>query len=129
MTGPGDGQSGTALWLTDLSFHLTTSRLNPKTQSFVGHVPFLDQWITNGGQLRAAGPRWFVIWGHDYVRMRRVRWFVLPAAWIGLAEDEMTAVAVNQLQHVDPGVPEVPWLATSLAKATSRLHLEVMRGD
>ena len=118
-----------AIAVADVLFRLTTSPMRPQSLWPAGRIPFLDQWTQGGGTLRSAGPKWFAVWGADSERMRRLNCVVLPAPWLCLAEDEMTALLFAQLRQIDPATPETPMLSTALAHARSRLRLESMRGD
>lgn len=103
--------------------------MRPESFWPAGRIAFLDQWIAGGGKLRSAGPMWFAIWGADTERMRRLNCVVLPAVWLCLAEDEMTALLFAQLRKIDSAAPETPMLSNALAHARSHLRLKLMRGD
>lgn len=129
MTGQGNQRTTPATAVADFLFHFTTTSMRPESYWPAGRIPFLDQWIAAGGQLRSAGPKWFAVWGADTERMRRLNCVVLPARWLCLAEDEMTALLFAQLRKIDPTTPETPALSNALANARSRIRLEMMRGD
>lgn len=129
MTEQGDQRVSPAVALTDILFRFTTRQMRPEPLWPAGRIPFLDHWIASGGRLRAAGPKWFAVWSADTERMRRLNCAVLPALWLCLAEDEMTALLFAQLRKIDPTTPETPMLSNALANARSRLRLEMMRGD
>lgn len=115
--------------MADFLFRFTTTAMRPEPLWPAGSIPFLDQWIAGGGKMRSAGPNWFAVWGADTERMRRLNCVVLPAPWLCLAEDEMTALLFSQLRKIDPTSPKTPMLSNALARARSRLRLEMMRGD
>ncbi len=129
MTKPRDQKTSKLTALADFLFRLTTSRMRPEAIWPTGRLPFLDQWIAEGGKLRQAGPNWFTVWGSDYPRFDRLQTLVLPAPWISLSDEEMTAVLLSQLRHVQPDTPEAPCLSSALGRARSRIRLEAMRGD
>lgn len=129
MRGQGDQRTTTATAVADFLFRFTTTSMRPQSFWPAGRIPFLDQWITTGGKVRSAGPKWFAVWGTDTPRMRRLNCVVLPAPWLCLAEDEMTALLFAQLRKIEPTTPETPMLSNALARARSRLRLEMMRGD
>lgn len=129
MTMPRDQNTNMLVALVDLLFRATTSRMRPEAIWPAGRLPSLDQWTADGGKLRHAGPKWFTVWGRDYPRMDRLQTLVLPAPWISLSDEEMTAVLLSQLRHVRPGIPDTPWLSSALARARSCIRLEAMRGD
>jgi hypothetical protein len=129
MTDQGDQATTRATAVADFLFRITTSPLRPGSFWPAGRIPFLDQWIAGGGKLRSAGPKWFAVWDTDIPRMQRLNCVVLPASWLGLAEDEMIALLFAQLRKIDPTTPETPMLSNALARARSRLRLESMRGD
>lgn len=129
MTAQGDQATTRATAVADVLFRITTSPLRPQTLWPAGRIPFLDRWTQDGDKLRSAGPKWFAVWGTDFPRMQRLNSVVLPASWLGLAEDEMTALLFAQLGKIDPSTPETPMLSKALARARSRLWSESMRGD
>jgi hypothetical protein len=129
MTDQGDQPTTSATAVADFLFRFTTASMRPESFWPAGRIPFLDQWIAGGGKLRSAGPKWFVVWGADTERMRRLNCVVLPAPWLCLVEDEMTALLSAQLRKIDPTTPETPMLSNALAHARSRLRLELMRSD
>jgi len=126
MTGKG---YHTLVVLADFLFQLTTVRMRPSATRWAAELPFVEKWLESGGTFRSAGPRWFVVWGKDDDRMLRLRAVVLPAAWIGLSNDEMLAVLVSQLRRMDTEILETPWLSNALGRAQSRLWRELLRGD
>jgi hypothetical protein len=129
MRGEGNQRTRPATALADVLFRFTTTSMRPESFWPAGRIPCLDQWIASGFKLRLAGPKWFAVWGADTERMRRQNCVVLPAPWLCLAEDEMTALLFAQLRRIDPTTPETPMLSDALARARSRLRLEMMRGD
>jgi hypothetical protein len=129
MTGQGDQPTTPATAVADFLFRLTTSPMRPQSFWPAGRIPILDRWNARGGKLRSAGPKWFAVWGADTARMCRLNCVVLPAPWLALAEDEMTALLFAQLRKIDSTTPETPMLSNALAHARSRLRLESMRGD
>jgi hypothetical protein len=129
MTKPRDQKINKLAALADFLFRVTTARMRPEATWPAGRLTFLDQWTAEGGRLRQAGPRWFTVWGSDYPRMDRLRTLVLPAPWIDLSDEEMTAVLLSQLRHVQPGMPETPWLSSALGRARARIRLEAVRFD
>lgn len=129
MTGQGNQRARPATAVADFLFRFTTTSMRPESFWPAGRIPFLDQWIAGGGKLRSAGPNWFTVWGADTERMRRLNWVVLPAPWLCLAEDEMTALLFAQLRRINSNAPETPMLSNALAHARSRLRLELMHGD
>lgn len=129
MTDQGDQSTTRATAVADVLFRITTSPLRPQSFWPAGRIPFLDQWLAGGGKLRSAGPKWFAVWGTDIPRMQRLNCVVLPSSWLGLAEDEMTALLFALLRKIEPEIPETPMLSIALARARSRLWLESMRGD
>lgn len=102
MTKPRDQKISTLATLADFLFRVTTSRMRPEAIWPAGRLPFLDQWTAEGGRLRQAGPKWFTVWGSDYPRMDWQQTIVLPASWIGLSDEEMTAVLLSQLRMCSP---------------------------
>lgn len=106
MTDQDDQPTKPLTAMADFLFRFTTTSLRPEPFWPAGHIPFLDQWIAAGGKLRSAGPKWFAVWGADTERMRRLNCVVLPALWLCLAEDEMTALLFAQLRKIDPTTPE-----------------------
>lgn len=129
MTAQGDQPTTLATAVADFLFRFTTSSMRPEPLWPSGSIPFLDQWIAEGGTLRAAGPKWFAVWGTDVSRMQRLNCVLLPAPWLGLDEDEMTALLFAQLRKVNSNTPKTPMLSSALARARSRLWLESTRGD
>lgn len=129
MTDQGDQATTRAIAVADFLFRIKTCPLRPESFWPTGRIPFLDQWIEGGGKLRSTGPKWFAVWGMDLPRMQRLNCVVLPASWLGLAEDEMTALLFAQLRKINPTTPETPMLSKALARARSRLWLESMPGD
>jgi hypothetical protein len=129
MTDQGDQATTRATAVADFLFRITTSPMRPESFWPAGRIPFLDKWITGGGKLRSAGPKWFAVGGTDIPRMQRLNCVVLPSPWLCLAEDEMTALLFAQLRKTDPTTPETPMPSNALARARSRLWLESMRGD
>jgi hypothetical protein len=129
MTDQGDRPATLATAVADFLFRITTTSMRPEVSWPAGRVPYLDQWIARGGKLRSAGPKWFVVWGADTESMRRLNCVVLPAPWLCLAEDEMTALLFAQLRQIDSTAPETPKLSNTFAHARFRLRLEMMRGE
>jgi hypothetical protein len=128
MTQPQDQPTSRLTALSDLAFRMTTSPMHPESLWPSGRVSFFDTWIMAGGALRSAGPKWFTVWERDYLRMKRLNIIVLPAPWLHLSEEELIAVFFSKLRHLDPEVPETPWLSNALARANSRIRLALMRG-
>ncbi len=77
MTKPRDQKITKLAALSDPLFHLTTSRMRPQAIWPAGRLPFLDQWIAEGGRLRREGPKWFTGWASDFPRKMRLQTLAL----------------------------------------------------
>lgn len=129
MTGTGGPPPDWRTAAADLLFRVTTRQTTADAVSAAWQIPVLERWAAAGGTLRSTGPRWFVIWGNDTARMRRLHTIVLPAPWIGLTESERLAMLFAQLRQVEVQVPETPWLSRALQTARTTLHRLATQGS